>query len=333
MGRQKTKETVISGAGEKRSLLGKVSLFSELKKDEIDLICSYSEFMSFADDEVIFKKNSDADSLMIVSKGMVRILAPQNGEMRDIAQFIQGELFGEMDLFEENPRIVDAVAETPTEILRFPKRGISFESLLKKYPEIFARILQKLLAQIARRTREANKLVSEKVPWIDDLRKQLFFDKLTGLYNKTYLEEDFVTVLKKSESCAVFAIKPDNFKIVNDEYGHDAGDRTLRLMADAVQDWLGDTGMGVRYRGDEYIGIWPNINKEQAKKHGEALLQCIREIDLKEILQRNDFSLVASIGCAVYPEDGGDAAEVSAKAIELMFQARNDGGNRYYEGE
>ncbi|RPJ05211.1 MAG: GGDEF domain-containing protein, partial [Spirochaetaceae bacterium] len=273
-------------SGEKRSLLKKAGIFRELKDEELDIIAEYSEFRSFADDEVIFKSGTNGDMLYLIKRGMVRILAPHDGEMHDIAQFIEGELFGELDLFEEAPRSVDAVAETPTELLCFPRQGLKFEELLPRHPRIFAEILKILLGQIAVRIREANKLVSEKVPWIEDLRKQLFFDKLTGLYNKAFLEEDFKLQLAKTTACAVLAIKPDNFKTVNDESGHDAGDKTLRLLADMLKDYLDASGTGVRFRGDEYIAVFPECKAEGAHKHAQALLEKVKAIDMSSMVKQ-----------------------------------------------
>ncbi len=59
-------------------------------------------------------------------------------------------------------------------------------------------------------------------------------------------------------------LKPDNFKEINDNFGHDVGDKVLRLLAIFLQSILREDDMGVRYRGDEFAAILPNTSTEEA---------------------------------------------------------------------
>jgi diguanylate cyclase (GGDEF)-like protein len=315
----------------KHELLQRVALFRKLKSDELDVIARYSEFEVYPDGDEIFAAGTNGESLFVVQQGRVRIIAGDNGETRDIAQFIEGELFGELDLFEDAPRTVSAAAETDTILLVFPRPGLSFASLLKRHPALFARILNKLLAQVSQRIRETNKLVSEKTPWIDDLRRQLLYDKLTGLYNKNYLEEDFAAQLPRwGRSSVLLAVKPDNFKDVNDGYGHEAGDKALRLLAETVTAGAGQNGIGVRFRGDELMAVLPDTDEDAAARAAEDLLKAVSAIDLAPVINNDSITLTASIGLAAYPAHGDSAAAIVEKAVARMFDARKDGGNRVY---
>ena len=164
---------------QKKDLLKRVALFRRLKEDELDLVVQYSGFSAYRDGEEIFAAGTNGESLFVVQRGSVRILAAKDGETRDIAQFIEGELFGELDLFEDALRANGAAAEGETVLLAFPRPGLEFTSLLKKHPSLFARILTKLIQQISQRLRETNKLVSEKTPWVDDLRRHDIGDMST----------------------------------------------------------------------------------------------------------------------------------------------------------
>jgi diguanylate cyclase (GGDEF)-like protein len=316
----------------KHVLLQHVALFRKLKSDELDVIARYSEFISYADGDEIFAAGTDGESLFVVERGSVRIIAGDNGGARDIAQFIEGELFGELDLFEDAPRTVSAAAESDTVLLAFPRPGLAFADLLKRHPALFARILNKLLAQVSQRIRETNKLVSEKTPWIDDLRRQLLFDKLTGLYNKNYLEEDFTAQLPRwGRSSVLLAVKPDNFKDVNDGYGHEAGDKALRRLAETVAAAAGKNGVGVRFRGDELMAVLPDTDVDAAERTARDLLKAISAIDLSPIINNDSITLTASIGLAAYPAHGDRAAIIVEKAVARMFDARRDGGNKVYQ--
>ncbi|HEQ72490.1 MAG TPA: cyclic nucleotide-binding domain-containing protein, partial [Spirochaetia bacterium] len=107
----------------KQTLLERVSLFRELRPEELELIAAYSDLVHFSDGETIFTHGTNGESLYIVSGGAVRIIADGTGTGQDIARFIGGELFGELDLFEESVRTVDAVAEGRTDLLIFPRPG------------------------------------------------------------------------------------------------------------------------------------------------------------------------------------------------------------------
>ncbi len=309
--------------------LKNTELFSKLKDDELEIIAGNSEYIHYRDNEQIFRTGMSAFSLYVIKEGEARIISrPDNGGGREIAHFIKGEIFGELDLFENTERTADAVAESDTVLLAFPKQGVLFTEILEKHPEICAQIVYKFLALVAGRIRFTNKLVSEKTTWIEDLRKQILYDNLTGLYNRSFLDQDFKNQLYNyGNTTSVLVIKPDNFKIINDGYGHEAGDKALRLLADMVKSRLQISDIVVRYRGDEFAVILPAQNSEQAMSIAEDILASICEIDLKPIINNKDFSFTASIGIAVYPVHSNDSENLLKKAFDKMLEARNSGGN------
>ncbi len=159
------------------------------------MLARYSGYRSYDAGQVIFAQGSHREELFLIKDGTVVIRRRgEDDSERDIAQFVGGEVFGEMDLLDTAPRTASAVAEGPTRLLVFPD-GIEFARLLDQHPETFARILRKLLGEIARRIRAIDRLMSEKTPWIEDLKRQLHRDKLTGLWNRLYLEEELPRIV------------------------------------------------------------------------------------------------------------------------------------------
>ncbi len=323
----------------KISLLKTVNLFSHFNDTELKIIADYSSFRTFKDDEVIFREGSPSKSLYIVKEGEVRIVRQtEDNRERDIAKFIKGELFGELDLFENSTRTATARAEevtdahtrekTETTLLVFPRSGMKFDRLIMKHPAIFARILNILIAQIASRIRSTNKLVSEKTQWIDDLRKQILYDKLTGLYNRTFLTEDFAANLPQyGKHTSVVALKPDNFKYINDTYGHDVGDRVLRLMADTIKAKVRETDFAVRYKSDEFIIVLPNTDEEDAHAMTTKLKEALDAISIAHIANGDGFTTAWSAGIATYPVHEDDAAGIVKLSFDKMLEQRAAGGN------
>jgi diguanylate cyclase len=321
------------------SVLKSTSLFSQLNDTELQIIADYSGIKTYKDDEIIFKEGSFSESLYIVSDGEVRIIKQtEDQKERDIAKFIRGEVFGELDLFENTNRTATAKAEEITDphtrekretsLVLFPRAGVKFPKIIKKHPDMFARILHVLLAQIASRIRSTNKLVSEKTQWIDDLRKQVLYDKLTGLYNRTFLTEDFALHLPQyGKHTSVIAAKPDNFKYINDSYGHDVGDRVLRLMADTIKSCIRENDFAVRYKSDEFIIILPNTDDHAACSIAGELKAELSHISIAHIVEGDGFTTSWSLGIATYPIHEDDAQRIVTLSFNKMLEQRNAGGN------
>jgi len=81
-------------------------------------------------------------------------------------------------------------------------------------PKLFAKVLHAFLTTVAQRIRATNRLITENVPWVKELRRQALTDTHTGLFTKPYLEEEYRSFLV--EPTALIMLKPDNFKQMND---------------------------------------------------------------------------------------------------------------------
>jgi diguanylate cyclase (GGDEF)-like protein len=312
----------------KAALLKRASLFSQLSAEELALIARYSGYVAYGPGQLVFGQGSHREELYLVRKGSISIRRRQEDEAeQEIARFVDGEVFGEMDLLDTAPRSASAVTEGETTLLVFP-RGMEFARLLERHPETFARILQKLLGEIARKIRAIDKLMSEKTPWIEDLKRQLHRDRLTGLFNRAFLEEELPRIVAAHPRTSLLVMKPDNFKSINDTFGHEAGDKTLTQLAEAVKSRLGDGDIGARYRGDEYCVVLPGRSAREAVPIAEALRAAMKAIDVRTITGSDAISLTGSVGVSSCPAPASDAKALIARAFERMWEARNAGGDR-----
>ena len=312
----------------KAALLGKAELFAQLAPDELSMIARYSGYRTCAAGDVIFSEGTHREELYLIRGGTVVIRRRQEGGgEQDIARFVDGEVFGEMDLMDRAPRTASAVAEGPVTLLVFPDR-MEFADILSKHPAVFARVLRKLLGEIARRIRAIDRLISEKTPWIEELKKQLHRDKLTGLYNRAFLEEELPRIVAEHPRTSLLVVKPNNFKTINDTYGHEAGDKTLVLLAEALKSRLQGGDLGARYRGDEYCVILPGQGAREAAATAELLRAAVRAIDLKPFTGGETFLLTGSVGASSHPAPAPDAKALIARAFEQLWTARSAGGDR-----
>lgn len=245
-----------------------------------------------------------------------------------LASITDGESFGELDLLGMSQRNDGAMAEEDGSLLRFPASGISIETIFKEHAFFSALMLIKILGVITGKVWNVHKVLHEKANWIYEIQKQLLCDKMSGLYNRIFLQEDFVKMLPGlGKSAALLMIKPDNFKLINDGYGHKAGDQTLRLMAIFLVSELGESDIGVRYGGDEFAAILVNTDLDAAVQRAMEIHKSLESLDLTSVLGRNHPAIKMSIGVALYPDHATEGRQLVEEAYRKLYKARSMGSS------
>lgn len=312
---------------EKVGLLRKVDLFSQLREYELDTIANFSEFITLKKGTPLFKPGDESMELFVVDRGRIGIISFDGVNDAVIAQIAPGESFGELDFLGKTGRNAAAFADEDSVVLRFPATGHRAEDIFLKHSFIFARVLYRLLATVSERIWNANRMIFDKTEWLHGLQKQLLCDKMTGLYNQIYLKEDFVNLLPRiGKSAALIMVKPDNFKEINDRFGHETGDAVLNLMAIFLQSELREDDIGVRYRGDEYAAIIPDVDRNGAIRRAEDIRAAFAGMDLAAMTGNSCIKIEVSIGIALYPDDADNSQTLVSVAHKKMFTARDNGG-------
>lgn len=163
------------------------------------------------------------------------------------------------------------------------------------------------------------------------LLHQAHHDALTGLPNRALFEqrlhESLVRAKESSSHAAVFCIDLDRLKQVNDSYGHSAGDLCLRKVAVRISERLRTMGTVARTGGDEFMLVLGNLKTAQ---DAETFARDLHQ-DLSAAVQfrGGDLELGASIGLAIFPEDGREADKLWRDADAAMYQAKRAGGGQW----
>lgn len=152
-------------------------------------------------------------------------------------------------------------------------------------------------------------------------------DGLTGLWNRIYLEEKVDEFLEEPNGvCALFMIDLDNFKQINDVWGHAAGDTLLAGVSVTIQSLLEPGTVASRIGGDEFSLFVPNCRTERACDIAKRLLENMRSY----IRSTNSpFQVTMSIGVAVSPADGVSYADLYRNADKALYNAKNTSKNKY----
>ncbi len=153
-------------------------------------------------------------------------------------------------------------------------------------------------------------------------------DQLTGLYNRGYfdhfLDREVKRSLRDHTPVAMLMMDIDNFKMINDVFGHQAGDRILEQLADIVKRNIRGIDLAARYGGEEFVVVMSNTDKYEAEQAGERIRQSIHAFDFDNI----DSKLSVSIGIAMHPHDAKSVEDLIEKADQALYRAKRDGKNR-----
>lgn len=162
-----------------------------------------------------------------------------------------------------------------------------------------------------------------------------FHDSLTGLPNRVKLEEDLSYSInlahRNSSNLFVLFIDLDRFKIINDTLGHSVGDELLKTVSSRIKKNLRQSDIIARMGGDEFIVVLDSSrDKKSAGYVCEKILTVIKE---PIVVDENSLNTSASIGVAMYPDDGEDYSTLIKNADTAMYHAKDLGKNnfQYYD--
>ena len=155
-----------------------------------------------------------------------------------------------------------------------------------------------------------------------ELHYQATHDALTELPNRVYMQNNIHRWIRKFEGkCTVLFVDLDNFKNINDKFGHRIGDKLLQNVAKRFKNYFGEERLIVRQGGDEFIILVP-IMQEHEKK--EFITKMIEDISQPYEIDGLEFNISASVGTADYPNDTTDVEELFALADIAMYEAKKN---------
>ena len=167
---------------------------------------------------------------------------------------------------------------------------------------------------------------------MDALQQSAFRDGLTGLYNRKFLEEHskklIPQAIRDKFSIGVLLLDMDHFKAVNDEYGHDIGDKVLKELSRILNETLRESDIIIRYGGEEFIVLLVNVKTE------EDALVVANKIRMK--VSENEIDVYAgsklrktiSIGLSMFPNDSNSLESVIKNADIALYEAKSKGRNK-----
>ena len=146
--------------------------------------------------------------------------------------------------------------------------------------------------------------------------ENIFIDKLTGLYNRYYLDK-VSGELKRKMKITMMMLDMNDFKSINDNFGHSQGDDALVSLAEVLEKTVGAKGTVVRYAGDEFVIILNNGDEEAAEKCKQLIKANLEEFNKRH---KKKYKLSASIGVGVFDLEKGNVDKIMEKIDKLMYE-------------
>lgn len=152
-------------------------------------------------------------------------------------------------------------------------------------------------------------------------------DFLTGLSNRMFgvqKVKEYIKNMKDGESAAIIMYDMDNFKSVNNVFGHAYGDKIISMTAKKLKSFYGENDIACRIGGDEFFILCSNIGEE---KMNRKMAEVIKDTVICD--EEKNMSYTISAGYAMIPEDGKDFEELYMKADIALFEAKMDGKSSF----
>ncbi|MCL1883938.1 MAG: GGDEF domain-containing protein [Defluviitaleaceae bacterium] len=169
-----------------------------------------------------------------------------------------------------------------------------------------------------------------------EVLNKVYFDVLTGIFNKRYLQENMDRVLgtmgRSGDNLSVILVDIDYFKQYNDTYGHGAGDDCLRYVADVLKSCLfRGQDFVARYGGEEFMAILPYTPEDGARLVADRMLEEVRRLKIPHTGSNVSGYVTISIGLVTGERnpDGWIPGDFFKRVDEALFQAKNRGRNQY----
>ncbi len=165
--------------------------------------------------------------------------------------------------------------------------------------------------------------VTERREMEEKLRLVAYYDSLTGLPNRAYLEKTAMEAIKRKDSFAIINMDMDNFKHINDTMGHDIGDEFIQNIGRILCEITQKPDVVVRLSGDQFAFLF--YQSKDKTDLTDWLNQVLAQFRNKWCVSNQEFLITASIGVAIYPQHGEDFSILMQNADIAMFYQKANG--------
>lgn len=274
--------------------------------------------------EILLEPGHENQSLFIILDGALRIELEAEGRAY-VTHINRGECVGELSVLDGKPTAARVVAAERSRILI-----LSREDLWELINNSHA-VARNLLHLLSTRIRKNDEALSDSFILQQRYARSARIDTLTGLYNRYWLDEMLPRLIERAQTdggeLGMMMLDVDHFKRFNDTYGHLSGDEVLRKLGAIIRAHLRPDDSAVRYGGEEFVIILPNLDRASVLEVAERLCVVVREQTRESLEPQGLRGVTISIGVAML-EQGQTGHDALEQADAALYRAKREGRNR-----
>lgn len=273
--------------------------------------------------QTILSPSSTNHFIYILVKGEL-IICLQERISQAIATIHPGDCVGEVSIIDDRTPSAYVKASRNSELITIHR------DVLTEMFELQPQLAVNLLKLLAERFRQNNDVLVNSIELQQEYRDKAERDALTGLHNRTWMDEVFPRQMELSErigqKVTMVMIDVDHFKNVNDEHGHLVGDMALGHLASVIQENLRETDLLVRYGGEELLVLMPGTIISRAHVVAERVRALVMATPLT-LKNGKQLEITISLGMTEWRE-GESLDSLIERADQGLYQAKNNGRNQ-----
>ena len=168
----------------------------------------------------------------------------------------------------------------------------------------------------------------EKYDYFKNVNIDYANDSLTGVLSRTYILGFARHLVENNQEFMMGILDIDNFKLVNDNYGHKVGDGCLQLLATNLANFVGEDGLVGRFGGDEFIVICFNgTTYDEVRSYVDRMFNIGGIVRKKYNVENISFYVTATIGCASFPKDASNYDDLFLTVDKALYRGKTKGRN------
>jgi diguanylate cyclase len=281
--------------------------------------------------EEIFIKSSKPDEFY---KNFIKMLSQENIKEEDLIECIFEKNKEKESISKAKLALEEAsksIIQNTSKLIEKANAPLNIIKTIESTEGLKPEIINKIKKELLNFKMDLEKTARELQNQIEELKKttqNLCKDPLTDLYSRSMmdvkLKEQFYLLKRYNLTFSLIMIDLDDFKHINDAYGHTAGDSVLKYIGQFIKSSLRQSDFPIRYGGDEFLIILPNTNIHKAYAVAQKLLKQVNNYQFKK--QGSTFSVHLSIGIAqAQPND--TVSSIIEKADNALYESKRLGKN------
>jgi len=303
--------------------LPRVQLFRNVELNQIEPYLLQCRICELDEGEILLSPNNNNKHLFILLSG--RLIVNLEGYENEALTCIDpGECVGELSAVDNKLPSAQVKATKKSTLL-----AIENEILLQM-TQVSHQIALNLIYVLVDNVRFCNQVITDSYELQNNCQRFATIDALTGLHNRGWLDEMYEREVNRSirskQSASLIMIDVDHFKQFNDENGHQAGDKVLRLIGNTLQKPLRPNDMIARYGGEEFTVLLPNTNSIEAMAIAERLRVYIEKMEIGEHNGTPLPAITISLG-VTGNQARDDLSTMIHQADTALYQAKQQGRN------